>query len=282
MAANRGISVLWVVGIDEAGYGPSAGPLVVAAVAAEGGLEQVNDKLMHLPIPIGDSKKIYRGDVAPLERVVLGLFDSVPESVGVFLELLCDKMPSRPFYWRNLTLPLSDASCAPLDLPVSVRACVVTAEEFNKELGQPPNKAALLWRKVCRLVNWAQKTAQRPLSVICDRLGSRKNYINLLRQHFTLVSQQTSNADSWTYRLPDATSITFCTDADARFPLVGLASMVAKYLREVHMTMLNAWLRENGLCERSVTGYADRPLVRQIAEKLKGLNIPPESFLRKL
>jgi len=58
--------------------------------------------------------------------------------------------------------------------------------------------------------------------------------------------------------------------------------MVAKYLREVHMTMLNAWLRENGLCKRSVTGYADRPLVRQIAEKLKTHNIPAEAFLRKL
>ena len=273
---------MWVVGIDEAGYGPSVGPLVVAAVAAEGSLGQVNDRLTRLPIPIGDSKRIYRGDVARLERVVLGLFDSVPESAVVLLESLCEEMPSPPLYWRNLTLPLSDASCAPLNLSVSVRACVVTAEEFNKELGKPPNKAALLWRKVHRLVNWAQKIAKRPLSVICDRLGSRKNYLNLLQQHFTPVSQQKSDAESWTYCLPNGTDITFCTDADARFPIVGLASMVAKYLREVHMTMLNDWLKEKGLCERSVTGYADRPLVRQIAEKLKDMSIAPESFLRKL
>jgi len=251
-------------------------------VAAEGSLGQVSDRLRRLPIPIGDSKRIYRGDIAPLERAVLGLFDSVPESAAVLLESLCEEMPLRPFYWRNLALPLSEVHCEPLKLAFSVRVCVVTAAEFNRELEQTPNKAALLWRRVCRLLNWARKTAQRPLSVICDRLGSRKNYINLLRQHFTLVSQQRSNTESWSYRLPDGTDITFCTDADARFPLVGLASMVAKYLREVHMTMLNDWLKENGLCKRPVTGYADRPLVRQIAEKLKELDIPPESFLRRL
>jgi len=94
------------------------------------------------------------------------------------------------------------------------------------------------------------------------------------------VSQHRSDAESWTYRLADRTDITFCTDADARFPLVGLASMVAKYVREVLMTMLNDWLREKGLCERAVTGYADRPLVRRISQKLEELNIASELFLR--
>jgi len=269
-----------VVGIDEAGYGPSVGPLVVAAVAAEGSLGQVSDRLRRLPIPIGDSKRIYRGDIAPLERAVLGLFDSVPESAAVLLESLCEEMPLRPFYWRNLALPLSEVHCEPLKLAFSVRVCVVTAAEFNRELEQTPNKAALLWRRVCRLLNWARKTAQRPLSVICDRLGSRKNYAALLQQQFALVSQHRSDAESWTYRLADRTDITFCTDADARFPLVGLASMVAKYVREVLMTMLNDWLREKGLCERAVTGYADRPLVRRISQKLEELNIASELFLR--
>lgn len=271
---------MWVVGIDEAGYGPSVGPLVVAAVAAEGTPEQVADKLSSLSVPIGDSKRLFRGDVAPLERVVLGLFDSVPESAAVLLESLCEQMPPRPFYWRNLALPLSQVHYEPLKLAFSVRACVVTAAEFNRELQQTPNKAALLWRRVCRLLNWARRTAKRPLSVICDRLGSRKDYARLLQQHFALVSQHRSDADSWSYRLPDRTDITFCTNADARFPLVGLASMVAKYLREVLMRMLNDWLKEKGLCERAVTGYADRPLVRTIARKLEELNIPSESFLR--
>jgi len=110
---------LWVVGIDEAGYGPSVGPLVVAAVAAEGSLGQVSDRLRRLPIPIGDSKRIYRGDIAPLERAVLGLFDSVPESAAVLLESLCEEMPLRPFYWRNLALPLSEVHCEPLKLAFS-------------------------------------------------------------------------------------------------------------------------------------------------------------------
>jgi hypothetical protein len=80
----------WVIGTDEAGYGPNLGPLVVSAslwkVPATLSVEQMADRLRPalqpgaaVPagawIPLGDSKTLYRGrsDLQPLAESVLEL-----------------------------------------------------------------------------------------------------------------------------------------------------------------------------------------------------------------
>src|SRR5882762_6785621 len=88
----------WVVGIDEAGYGPNLGPLVQAAVALylpdddPAGWETLkpivrrchekdDDRLL-----IDDSKKVYTtGGFAALERIVYSLFCTVPNPFRIFV-----------------------------------------------------------------------------------------------------------------------------------------------------------------------------------------------------
>src|SRR3954464_7575619 len=86
---------MWVVGIDEAGYGPNLGPLVQAAVALylpdddPAGWETLrpvvrrcgekNDKRLL----IDDSKKVYtRGGLAALERAVQAALLLMEPTVG--------------------------------------------------------------------------------------------------------------------------------------------------------------------------------------------------------
>ena len=270
---------LLTVGIDEAGYAPLAGPLVVAAVALNSDPETTERILAQAPHPITDSKKVYGGNIRNLEPVVLGLLDEPPEKASVLLEVFCDPPPDPPFYWHDFSLPLG-GDVEPLNLGVRVNAEIITAAELNHRLNKFSSKADLLWDAVARRIEWAQTLHPSP-TIICDRLGSRKDYSRLLRERFALAVPLHHSNSHWTYRLANST-ITFCTDGDASHRIVGLASMVAKYLRELLMHALNRWLLDKGLVERPITGYADRPLVRQIAEKLKTHNISAETFLRKL
>src|SRR6478736_5930400 len=88
----------WVVGIDEAGYGPNLGPLVQAAVAlylpdddpAGWDALKATVRRSHEPadgrLLIDDSKKVYTaGGLAALERGVLSIFGILSQPIGEFL-----------------------------------------------------------------------------------------------------------------------------------------------------------------------------------------------------
>src|SRR5204863_2523499 len=97
-ATRSGARTMWVVGIDEAGYGPNLGPLVQAAVAFHlpdddpAGWETLkpvirrthekpDDRLL-----IDDSKKVYtRGGLKALETGGYGLFGVIPQKLESFL-----------------------------------------------------------------------------------------------------------------------------------------------------------------------------------------------------
>src|SRR5262245_9673525 len=85
----------WVVGIDEAGYGPNLGPLVQAAVAVRlsdhdpAGWETLKPHVRRCCDPddgrllIDDSKKVYAGanGLAGLECGALSAFDATPPTL---------------------------------------------------------------------------------------------------------------------------------------------------------------------------------------------------------
>src|SRR5438874_8832808 len=94
-----GTAVTLTVGIDEVGYSPSLGPLVVAGACSS------------RPLPIGvriaDSKKVFSQakGIETLEPVVLGF-----HRAATFVELLAKlsaRMPESPWYAAPLGLPLT-------------------------------------------------------------------------------------------------------------------------------------------------------------------------------
>ncbi len=171
------------VGIDEAGYGPNLGPLVMTAVVAEGPDDPPPDVWADLPqtvdraggdpdkLWVDDSKRVYRGGVG-LDRLeaasLVALAATMPHVpatlVGVLDALGADlsRPHGRPpcgleLWWSGIDPPLphpsSSARCqaalerAPLaGAPwkiVAVRSAVVDPQTFNALLSVHSSKSVV-------------------------------------------------------------------------------------------------------------------------------------------
>lgn len=181
-----------VAGIDEAGFGPILGPLLVATTAwsvpdelAEvslwkllaGAVSKKVSKRKGL-LAIADSKKLYGGqrndDLGLLERGVLAVLAAAghtPLTLGGFLEHVCPsavrEVAGYPWYAHaDPPLPAAvtalDVSLAGNSLAVAMRRASVRLEavraeclfenEFNRVVTATNNKAASLFDVTCRLL----------------------------------------------------------------------------------------------------------------------------------
>ncbi len=216
-----------VAGIDEAGYGPLLGPLVVAASAfrlEDAASEAALHRLMALPsssggLPIEDSKRLYRarGDRARLEAAALGhvaiargelplraralLRDAVDCHVEELLEL--------PWYGtRLLDLRLPRAAAVDELLARAARQeelfadrglalaglwCAPVVEpRFNQLTRQRGSKAWPLFLATGRLLDTLMAAfPDEELVVHVDRQGGRIHYGELLAGFFPLAPIRT-------------------------------------------------------------------------------------------
>jgi ribonuclease HII len=313
-----------VAGIDEAGYGPTLGPLVVGAT-----LWNVPPQLVDADhwevlqacvrraarrrdwhLAVDDSKAVYsraRG-ISTLERSVLAFACAAGmdlTTVGSLLVGLGTRLHDAELPWyQDLAVPL------PIDRVQSTYAAiaerlkrtmtrarviccgllaeVVTVGHFNQRVARTRNKAAVLSEHVLRLIQSAGRRAGgQDLIVRVDRLGGRMDYRSLLAAafperhlHIVEVSESCSR-----YRLAAADNdwlIEFSIDADKRHLAVALASMVAKYLRELLMQRFNAHWQLRLPALRSTAGYytdAQR-FLREIEPVLAETGVPRDRFVR--
>lgn len=117
---------------------------------------------------------------------------------------------------------------------------VVEPEEFNDRLAAGENKSDILSRTTLDLVAGIVGRGV-PAVVCCDRHGGRKRYAPLLVRQFgtPLVRIEEEAAERSAYSLPGAgIEIEFRVRAEVR-PPVAVASMVAKYVRELAMRAFN-------------------------------------------
>jgi hypothetical protein len=257
------------VGIDEVGYGPSLGPLVVAAAASRGPLR--------VDVPIADSKKIFsqaRG-VGALEPAVLGFLQA--STLTELLDRLSARLPEHPWYARPLPLPTLRALPA-LD---GSWARFVEADEFNASTRER-NKSEFLFEIATTLINRIRASRPGPIRFVVGKHGGRHFYLQGLRRLVHPETRKISESPSRSvYELPDA-RIEFLMDAESRHELVALASMIGKYVRECAMKLFNAWWAERHAGLRPTAGYgADgRRFFREIEPSLAALSLPRETVLR--
>ncbi len=226
-------------GIDEAGYGPTLGPLVVASSAfrIEPG---VRDSVLHRLIglgpragglAIGDSKQLYRGKdgVARLETSVLGHAvlgrGLLPLRADVLLtgalDCPAEEILEQPWYGRHLlgaTLPrharvddvleraarqaelLADRGLSFLDFAVAP----VLEPRFNRLTLARGTKAWPLFLATGRLIDALMASyPQEELVIHVDRHGGRAHYKDLLAEFFPLAPIRTlaESAGSSSYRM---------------------------------------------------------------------------------
>ena len=207
----------WVIGIDEAGYGPNLGPFVMTCVACRLPDDLAGADLWHRlrdavrrpderddgRIPVGDSKAVYspaRG-LRPLEAAVLAFLDSEGPAVSDYIDLLCPHSHAalRGECWYAGTTPLpaeagvDDVSAARARLAdvcrgasvvwATPRSVVVCPGEFNRLADAAGSKGAVLRHALAEAVRpcWEFAGAGEPLEFVVDKHGGRNAYAALLQ-----------------------------------------------------------------------------------------------------
>ena len=297
-----------VIGIDEAGYGPNLGPLVIggsswqidqlqsdhlSTQAAEHFIKLQNDihddyRAGRGP-PWGDSKKIFSRKstksetLEPLERGVFAAIqiatNTTPKTSDHLLSLLALKAPndSELTCWKKLNavaLPL--ATKAPLAIEQSDQstkqlrthgirltglACRwIFPETFNAALDNGMNKSDILSQASLQLAfDLRNRHPHTPAVIWCDRHGGRKRYAGVVSHCFDAarVEPLSETARCSHYRIHDRecpTFIHFSVGGESQLP-VAVASMTAKYTRELAMDVFNCFWTDHIPSLQPTAGY---------------------------
>ncbi|MGI9517339.1 MAG: hypothetical protein ACR2NP_09850 [Pirellulaceae bacterium] len=281
----------FIIGTDEAGYGPNLGPLVIG-----GTLWQVPDSQIDLydaladviarpedidrdddRIPVGDSKSLYQrsAGIRNLERSALTLISATHEPpehlLDLFAQIANTTQPQlaaqHTYCWDQVDVPLA---CNPDDFlenadkiraqfsrePTcchSIAAEVVFPDDFNRGLEDCGNKASLLTSKTCsvirQLLDSLPEDQDKSITVLCDKHGGRGCYAGILQEEMTdsFIRVMHESREESCYRWTDDQGdfeMRFIARGERYLP-IALASVVAKYLRELSMEAWNRFWQEH-------------------------------------
>ena len=211
-----------LVGIDEAGFGPILGPLVVSSSAFSvphhfltADLWQILNKSVakrrkHFAgrLLIVDSKKAYnrREGIKHLERTVLAAFrclDKTPATLVELLMLLCpdcvERLETYPWYKAiarySTSTGIADIAIASAVLKddlasngmelLTLKSSCLDVAYYNTMVSAVKNKASVLFTATSRLVKSAYDNfGDDDLQIIIDRQGGRVRYRKMLQRMF--------------------------------------------------------------------------------------------------
>ena len=143
----------------------------------------------------------------------------------------------------------------PLEL-VGLRASIVCASRLNDEKARGRHKFSVDLHEMERiaLAFHAASTPSIPLDAVCGKVGGMgyySDYFGPLSGRLRAIESEGAMASA--YRFPGLGRLTFLQDADAADPLVGLASIVGKYLRELLMGRIVRYMRVAQVRARSTS-----------------------------
>jgi ribonuclease HII len=280
-----------VAGIDEAGLGPTLGPLCLGftafrvAARADTLFERCRRFVARDPaaaperLPIDDSKRLFAGraSLAPLELAALAAVAPGAPPPASLEEFLGADAAGWPAWYAGAGAPLPVAVAPghlsswrarwPEELarvgvtPLACSVRPVLEGELNESLRGGQNKAQAVVAKVSPLI--ARAAALDPaadLEIRVDRLGGRKFYGPLLRSIFPLrpltVVEETDRCSCYELRDGGRTiTVSFEVEGDGRHLEIALASVVAKYVRELFVARLNRHFAARRPSVRPTAGY---------------------------
>ena len=312
-----------LVGIDEAGYGPVLGPLVVAAAVFE-----VPDRLAVADLWdtlasgvahrgrkdgrlwIDDSKKVYQGErrLERLEENVLAAcpldlpagFHAFTQWLGVPAEHVTDDEP-----WHSAAfppLPLAAEAGRIAELRASWRgaldstgvrflggtAALAQPWRFNRLVAATDNKADVLWGLAMDVLERVRgASGGTDLEIVMDKHGGRTYYAAPLGASFLVpVRVLAESAASSRYRVETVTGQALQFEirerADGASLPAALASMIAKYVREVCMAQFNRYWQGRAAEVAPTAGYWEdyQRWAGELRPLLETLDLRPEQYIR--
>lgn len=172
---------------------------------------------------------------------------------------------------------------------LGIRARFMFPEEFNALVAQADSKGVVLSNATMELVrdladhcSCDAATANMSMLVVCDKHGGRNRYDELISRHFDdqFVFRLAESRERSGYRM-GSMNFWFRTKAEEFLP-VALASMVAKYTREVLMHQFNQFWASQVPGLKPTQGYPlDAKRFRDdIASSVEALQIPMHQLWR--
>ena len=339
----------FLIGTDEAGYGPNLGPLVIGATVWEtrdhpadvdlweAFAEVVTPQLERgdTRLHLADSKAVYSPATGldRLEATVLSAYQllahnkapSPPQTVAMqpstprggegwgegengggfsrFCEslcagysnannderCLCDADLSLPTIADNASLATTSATRwhsiaerAGIRL-IDIRCDIVWPRRWNAELVKAGNKAAALSSLTLRLLRsvW-NPDDDTPTLIVCDKHGGRNRYDPYLQEITgdAMIFRLQESKEVSRYRI-GRSKVQFRARGESQLP-VALASMFAKYIRELSMELFNRFWTQHVPGLRPTKGYpVDAKRFRaDIAETQTELGIADDDLWR--
>ncbi len=323
--------MLIYAGIDEAGYGPMFGPMVIARtvfrIEAHNPKDPAPDLWQQLEsgvctkgrdkrkrLAVNDSKKLYTpaSGLKHLERTCLAFLKSLgkdPASTQQLLESIGHDAASQKTelrWYAHNTRPLPCAiseeelaigasilsrTCQSAGVHlVDLSAAVLFEDRFNQMVTAMRSKARTAWTFVSQHLwtIWQQFGAQSP-RVAIDRQGGRRNYLQPLKLIFENASltQMVDTDKRSQYEITEGDRrmvVSFETKADGIHLPTALASMVAKYTRELCMERFNAFWLEHAPDLKPTAGYVQdgRRFLEEINTLIDQLDIPKQQLVRAM
>ena len=305
------------VAVDENGLGPRLGPLVVTAVTARCDDDAALGRAFGKPgrafaARLGDSKKLVaHGDTALGEawaRAVagrLGLDASTPDALVHALcldgrEALRSRCPDD--HAGQCWSVEGERFVADADLVAKtsrdldrlaargvhvehVQLAVVCTERLNRAVDEGRSRFVVDLHTMERLVLAARARAGSDVAAICGKVGGYNRYGDqfgpLSGYLHAVVKEGRARSE---YQFPGVGRVAFVRDADENALLVGLASLVGKWARDLLMDRVVRWHRRDDDSLPAASGYHDPVTTRfveatALTRKAKGF--PDTCFERR-
>ena len=274
------------VGADENGLGARLGPLVVTAVLArvnERGRRTLSRKLPRaIRADLDDSKRLMsHTDVALGEAWARALSRTKAASPAELFEQLSLEGPSKlkkrceshvaGQCWNEqgeafladvtdverVTKHREALAERGVEL-LSVRSSVVCTKHLNDAKQRGTNRFVADLNAMEQLVLELRAQAGGDVEAVCGKVGGIAEYSKFFgplsgRLHAILDEGRARSG----YRFPGLGELHFVRDADAADPLVSLASLIGKYVRELFMSRIGLHYSDRESEEKRPSGYHD-------------------------